>query len=117
MSTQPIDTDGTVERVQAHTSGQDALDAARYRFLRDQYEGRSYTTDSGPRPSTAESRVAYAIKNFGERTLDMIEIRLLCHHLGPREEPFWTHDDHFDYGRNIDAAVDAAITKATGSAT
>lgn len=83
-------------------------DAERYRWLRAS-DCLSYTSDTGPRPSSPESRMLYAIRNAGKKTSDMIEIRLLCYHLAPYQEPIWIDGEHFDYGANMDAAIDAAI--------
>ena len=83
-------------------------DAVRYRWLRDESNCLSYTTDTGPQPSTPHSRMMWAINSAGKRTTDMIEIRLLCHHLGPGDEPIWKDGEHFDYAANMDAAIDAA---------
>lgn len=85
-------------------------DAERYRWLRES-DCLSYVSDTGPRPSTAAQRMAYALKMHGKQTSDMIEIRLLCHHLGPADEPIWIDGAHFDYSANMDAAIDAAIAK------
>lgn len=86
-------------------------DAKRYRWLRDESDCLSYTSDTGPQPSTPESRMLYAINSAGKRNTDMIEIRLLCYHLGPHDEPIWKDEEHFDYAANMDASIDAAMAR------
>ena len=83
-------------------------DAERYRWLKNS-DCLSYVSDTGPRPSTAYQRLSYALKMHDKQTSDMIEIRLLCYHLGPQDEPRWIDGKHFDYVANMDAAIDAAM--------
>lgn len=87
----------------------DLLDATRYRWLKHRFTGLSYTSDTGPRPSTPEQRMLYAINAAGKKNTDLIEILLPCFHLGPFDEPIWKDGEHFDYAANMDASIDAAM--------
>jgi hypothetical protein len=68
----------------------DVRDAARYRWLRDQNKRMHYTTDYQPEGCT-----------------DLIQIELTV--VG---EPVFTPEGHFDFARELDRAIDTALTAA-----
>jgi hypothetical protein len=68
----------------------DARDAVRYRYLRDQNKRMHYTTDYQPEGCT-----------------DLIQIEVAV--VG---EPVFTPEGHFDFARELDRAIDAVLTAA-----
>lgn len=83
-------------------------DAERYRWLRDRSKLLSYTHDL--QGATPMERLLEAVESFPDMR-ECIEIKLPLYHVTAATEPFWTPDEHFDWAKNMDAAIDAALAR------
>jgi hypothetical protein len=90
----------------APATSQDALDAKRYRWLRDENKRIDYTSDwkaKDPRGRLLEAITSDVPECF--------KITLLFHHVPKGGEPIWKEGGHIDWAANMDAAIDAAMRK------
>ena len=89
----------------AAPTSQDAKDAARYRWLRDENKRIDYTSDWKSR--TPSGRLLEALSDEG--VPECFKITLLLHHVPKDGEPIWKDGGHIDWAANMDAAIDAAM--------
>lgn len=94
----------------------DAPDAKRYRWLRNDNLKMDYTHDfpQGWLLKTKAERFYLAVMNKNDFP-ECIKMTVHLHHAPKGGEPIWINNAHFDFGANLDAAIDAAISTNTAN--
>jgi hypothetical protein len=84
-------------------------DALRYRWLRDSNIRMDYTSDF-PQGWLLLSPETRLLRSVHENFPECIKMTVHLLHVPDGGEPIWKDGGHFDFGANLDAAIDQART-------